>query len=72
MKKEIVWVVLLAVAAIVKILNVPSMYGISWRVSDDTHRGVGLSTVIFWALLITVGVLIVIDLVQRWRSGPVH
>jgi hypothetical protein len=69
MKKQIVWFVLLAVAAAVKILDVPSNLAISWRADQFTHRGVALSTVIFWALLITVGVLILIELVRRWRTG---
>ena len=69
MKKQIVWFVLLAVAAAVKILDVPSNLAISWRADQFTHCGVALSTVIFWALLITVGVLILIELVRRWRTG---
>jgi hypothetical protein len=60
MKKEMVWVVLLVVAVLVKIFQVPSSIGISWGVDQHTHRGVPLSDVMFWGLLIIVGVLMLI------------
>lgn len=69
MKKEIPWIVILIVAAVIKILQVPSGYAISWRVDQYTHRAVALSNVIFWALLIIVAVLILIELARRWRGG---
>ena len=69
MKKEVRWMVILIVAAVIKIFQVPSGFAISWRVDQHTHRGVALSNVIFWALLIMVAVLILIELAHRWRGG---
>jgi hypothetical protein len=69
MKKEILWIAILVAAVLVKVFNVPSNYGISWRVSADTHRGVAMSSVIFWALLVIVAIWVLIDLAHRWRAG---
>jgi hypothetical protein len=69
MKKEILWLALVVVAAAVKVFDIPSNWGISFPVSADTHRGVPMSSVIFWTLLLVVAIWVLIDLAQRWRAG---
>ncbi len=65
MKEAILWAALLLAAVLVKVLDVFSNFAISWRVDEHTHRAVALSSVIFWTLISTVGVLVIRSAIRR-------
>ena len=69
MKKEILWIALVVVAAAVKIFNIPSNWEVGWTVAPGLRRGEPMSTVIFFALLAIVTIWVLVDLALRWRAG---
>jgi hypothetical protein len=67
MKYVWIWISLIVVAVLFKISKLP--YGIGWRLDQNTHRDVSVGDAIFWVLLLTVVVWVIVSLIQRSRIG---
>ena len=70
MKKLVLWTVIVAAALVIRLLKFPRSLDVAWRVSSDTHRGIPASHLIFWVLILIVGLWAIWDVLVYLRRLP--
>lgn len=43
-------------------------FAVSWRIDENTHRGMSFSEILFWPLLIVAVVFLLLGVIQRLRT----
>jgi hypothetical protein len=67
--KRLYWSLLVLVIALFLRVFPRGYWEIGWRVSPSLHRGIPLKKVTFTSAMVVFAILMIIEIVQRFRTG---